>query len=88
MFFAHFVFGPFLIFVVILNVWRLSIYYNEKRNATTKCAFFIDTGKLCCRMDTSAILNDFEDMGAAAFLKQLRTYSLIMNALKKKTVFP
>jgi hypothetical protein len=53
MFFAHFVFGPFLIFVVILNVWRLSIYYNEKRNATTKCAFFIVTGKLCCRMDTS-----------------------------------
>jgi hypothetical protein len=53
MFFAHFVFGPFLIFVVILNVWRLSTYYNEKRIATTKCAFFIDIDELSCRMDTN-----------------------------------
>ncbi len=34
-----------------------------------------------------AVLNDFDDMGAKAFLKQLRTYSRILNALKEKAVF-
>jgi hypothetical protein len=78
MFFAHFVFGPFLILVVILYVWRLSIYYNEKRNATTKCAFFIDTGKLCCRMDTSSIEeNDFE---------MLRTILVSSNTIKNRKI--
>jgi hypothetical protein len=33
-----------------------------------------------------AILNDYDNMGADTFLKQLRTYSLIMNAMKKKVV--
>ena len=33
-----------------------------------------------------AILNDYDDMGADTFLKQLRTYSLIMSAMKKKAV--
>jgi hypothetical protein len=43
-FFAHFAFGSFLAFVVILVVWRLSIYYNEKKKTTAKCAFFIHYG--------------------------------------------
>ena len=34
-----------------------------------------------------AILNDYDDMGADTFLKQLRTYSLILNALRKDAVF-
>ncbi|MBC2710395.1 MAG: hypothetical protein HGJ94_05170 [Desulfosarcina sp.] len=34
-----------------------------------------------------AILNDYDGMGAEAFLKQLRTYSLILNALKNKAGF-
>jgi hypothetical protein len=33
-----------------------------------------------------AILNDYDDMGAEAFLKQLRTYSLVMNAMEKNAV--
>lgn len=36
----------------------------------------------------AAILNDLAGMGAKAFLKQLRTYSLLLNALKEKAVFP
>jgi hypothetical protein len=43
-FFAHFVIGSFLAFVVILVVWRLSIYYNEKKKTTAKCAFFMYYG--------------------------------------------
>jgi hypothetical protein len=43
-FFAHFVIGSFLLFVVILIGWRLSIYYNEKKKATAKCAFLLITG--------------------------------------------
>ncbi len=35
-----------------------------------------------------AIQNDYDNMGADAFLQQLRTYSLVLNALKKKAVFP
>ena len=34
-----------------------------------------------------AVLNDYDDMGAEAFLKQLRAYSRILHALKKKPVF-
>ena len=34
-----------------------------------------------------AILNDFDGMGAETFLKQLHTYSLVLNALKNKVVF-
>jgi hypothetical protein len=40
-FFAHFVDSSFYVFVVLLNVWRLLIYYKTKRIATAKCAFFI-----------------------------------------------
>jgi hypothetical protein len=35
----------------------------------------------------AAILNDFDGMGAEAFLKQLRTYSLLLDALKDKGGF-
>jgi hypothetical protein len=35
----------------------------------------------------AAILNDYDGMGAKAFLEQLRTYSLILNGLKNKVVF-
>ena len=35
----------------------------------------------------AAILNDYDGMGAEAFLKQMHTYSLILNALKNKVVF-
>ena len=38
-FFAHFVVGSFSVFVVLLNVWRLLIYYKMKWITTTKCAF-------------------------------------------------
>ncbi len=34
-----------------------------------------------------AILNDYEDMGPKAFLKQLRAYSLCLQALREKTIF-
>ena len=34
-----------------------------------------------------AVLNDFDDMGAEVFLKQLRTYRLVLDALKEKDVF-
>ena len=34
-----------------------------------------------------AILNDYDGMGAETFLKQLHTYSLILNALKNKVAF-
>lgn len=34
-----------------------------------------------------AILNDYEDMGAETFLKQLRTYTLTLNTLKSSAVF-
>jgi hypothetical protein len=43
-FFAHFVFGSFSKFVVILVVWSLSIYYNKKKNTIAKCAFFMNYG--------------------------------------------
>lgn len=35
----------------------------------------------------AAILNDYDDMGADAFLIQLRTFSKILNTLKQKVVF-
>lgn len=35
----------------------------------------------------TAIRNEYDDMGADAFLKQLRTYCLILDALKKQDVF-
>ena len=34
-----------------------------------------------------AIMNNYDGMGAETFLKQLHTYSLILNALKNKVVF-
>jgi hypothetical protein len=54
LFFAHFVSDSFLFFVVFLGVCRYSLYYIKEEKATTKCAFFIYTGKLDCRMDTIA----------------------------------
>jgi D-arabinose 1-dehydrogenase-like Zn-dependent alcohol dehydrogenase len=51
-FFAHFVTGSFSVFVVILNVWRLLIYYKAKRIATLKCAFFMSYRQLKPWMDT------------------------------------
>jgi hypothetical protein len=35
----------------------------------------------------AAILNDYDGMGAETFLKQLHIYSLILNAMKNKTVY-
>lgn len=39
-FFAHFEVGSFSVYVVITVAWTLPIYYNERENATEKCAYF------------------------------------------------
>jgi len=42
-FFAHFVTGSFIVFVVIFVVWQFPIYYKKKKKTTAKCAFLCIT---------------------------------------------
>lgn len=49
---AYFIVGPFLYFVVILDVWRLLIYYLWQGKATKKYAFCMYSGWLYPQMDT------------------------------------
>jgi len=45
--------GSFLLFVVNLSVWQNTLYYIQRENTTSKCAFFIYTKGLYPRMDTN-----------------------------------
>jgi hypothetical protein len=66
--FAHFVIGSFSFSVVILDVWRLSIYYRIKKKAIIKCAFFIYDGKLFPWMDTNYIVDEITARHSPAVL--------------------